>query len=311
MSWTTVRREGVFADQLDCETCGAVLGREDWHLPLEPTGPLICRNCGHKRSAGGVCGGCGLSEAEDRQVHQELAEMVAPGMGLLQACNQAADSGRRLLALKLATAAIQDSRRRDLARLMRISLLQDLGLLQAALGECGIWVREGGDHNPMAWALYGELLLAGDRRGEGLEALEQALELAPEDLLTRARYAHHLYDTQRFARARAQAIYVLAMEDDGEAPRLALQVVSRYARRLTDNGDTTAVQELLTDLGSWVETDGDLLAVLAWLRWQEGDRRAAQAALRAAHKIDPDNPFVELLRGPLGIKRWSWFGWGE
>ena len=150
LSWTTVRREGVFADQLDCETCGAVLGREDWHLPLEPTGPLICRNCGHKRSAGGVCGGCGLSEAEDRQVHQELAEMVAPGMGLLQACNQAADSGRRLLALKLATAAIQDSRRRDLARLMRISLLQDLGLLQAALGECGIWVREGGDHNPMA-----------------------------------------------------------------------------------------------------------------------------------------------------------------
>ena len=78
---------------------------------------------------------------------------------VLEAAGAAAEMGRRVLATKLATAAVHDGPRKAIARMLRVSLLQDLGELDAALGDTERWVRL----NPTGsgWAVRGN----GRRRG--------------------------------------------------------------------------------------------------------------------------------------------------
>ena len=240
-------------------------------------------------------------------MHRELLELVG-AKDLVTGSAQAAEMGRRLLALKLATAAVYDSSAPGVARLLRISLLQDLELLQAALFECRAWVRGQGAQDAHAWSLFGELQIACGRRGLGLQALEQALELEPEDAMVRARYASHLFEDQRFAQAREQALWVLS-SGDSVASVVGLGVLASYAQRLMGQRDQAAVDDLLLELGDWVLRDATLCAIQAWLLHAKGARRPAQDALRRAHKLDPKHPLVAELEGVLGIKRWSWFGW--
>lgn len=296
----------MLRDRLICETCGTVCADEDWDLPLDPTGSGICRNCSGPMRAG-ACTRCGLSQDEGAQVHQELLALVQAS-DLLSGSAKAAEMGRRLLALKLATAAVYDSPAPGVARLLRISLLQDLELLQAALFECQSWVRGPGAQDAHAWSLFGELQVACGKRGLGLQALEQALALDPQDAQVRARYASHLFEDQRFAQAREQALCVLE-SGDRVASTMGLGVAAAYAERLMRQRDQSAVEDLLSDLSDWVRRDATLCAARAWLLLARGERRAAQEALRQAHKLDPKNPLVVQLQERVGIKRWSWFGW--
>ena len=306
VSWRTELVGEVLHDRLVCETCGTVCADEDWDLPLEPTGPGFCRNCGGQRR-GALCSRCGLSASEDAQVHQELLGLIG-ATDLLSGSAKAAEMGRRLLALKLATAAVYDSPSPGVARLLRISLLQDLDLLQAALFECQSWVRGPGAEDAHAWSLFGELQIAAGKRGLGLQSLERALELEPDCAQVRGRYASHLFDDQRYAQARAQAIWVLSSGDSVALP-MGLAVAASYARRLMSQRDLAALEDLLTDLGDAVAKDATLSASRAWMLHSKGAQRQAQDALRVAHKLDPKNPLVVELEGPLGVKRWSWFGW--
>ncbi|HJN74742.1 MAG TPA: hypothetical protein QGF58_12490 [Myxococcota bacterium] len=292
-----------------CDRCKYVLAEEDWHLPLDPPEPGSCRNCGGIRRKG-RCARCGLTAMEDAEVHQELRALIDQDTDYLVAASVASDAGRKLLALKLATAACHEGHDQDVGRLFRLSLLQDLGELAAALSDCKHWIRGGGAESAVAWAVYGEMLLNNLRQGEATEAFRTALRLDPEDHLTRARLSRHLYAMGRYAQAREGAQSVLQQIPDGEPATIARDVMSEYALHLMRRGDLVAVRDVLGAAGAaHIELSARMLALEAWLLWEDGRLDPAKQRLREAHRVDPDDPLVGELKGPLGVKRWSWWTW--
>jgi tetratricopeptide (TPR) repeat protein len=307
LAWTTVRVRGVPVDRLECGGCHTVHAVEDWELPLGPIRRDGCWNCGGVR-VHGRCHSCGLSEAEAVQVHWELADLVDPGQGLLRCAGVAAQQGRKVLALKLATGAVHRGHHPAVARLLRISLLQDLDEVDAALVDCEHWLRQDGRDSGTAWTLLGELLDATGRSAQAIDAFERAVSLAPDDAGVRVRLAGHLMNHGRFGLARQHLDRVFLLEDP-EATALARGLVARYARRLMDQGDRRAVDALLDEVRTHVRYNGTLMAVLAWSLHQGGHTKQAQKALRMARELQPDLDLLETLRQPLGIRRWStgWF----
>lgn len=307
LAWATRRVGGVAVDRLECGACQTVHAHEDWELPLRPIRPDSCWNCGGVR-VHGRCHSCGLSEQEAEQVHWELADLIDPGQGLLRCAGVAAQQGRKVLALKLATAAVHSGRHPAVSRLLRISLLQDLDEIQAALVDCQHWLRQDGGESGTAWTLLGELLDATGSSAQAIDAFETAVSLAPDDAGVRVRLAGHLMNHGRYGLARQHLERVFLLEDP-EATALARGLVARYARRLMDQGDRRAVDALLDEVRAHVRHNGTLLAVLAWSLHQAGHTKQAQKALRMARELQPDLDLLERLRQPLGIRRWStgWF----
>lgn len=289
-----------------CTRCNYTLASEDWHFPVEPPCPRTCRNCGGARH-NLTCTVCGLMEREDAAVHDELRQLIDPGEDLLTCAGLAAEGGRRLIAVKLATAAIHKTGD-PVARLLRISLLQDLGELQVALSDCREWLRVEED-NGTAWTVYGEILLANLMKTEANKAFMRALELSPDDHLTRARVALHLLQANRFAQARRHAELVMAADEPGEARAMALDVLIRYCRRLQEQGDVAAVRDLVDQLDLEIVGNATLLAIVGWLRWKEGQIEEARTALNEARKLNADEPLVSELQTTLGVKRWRWWNW--
>jgi tetratricopeptide (TPR) repeat protein len=289
-----------------CNRCHYTLASEDWHMPAEPPVRGSCRNCGGRRR-NTFCTECGLTEREDAEVHDELRQLIDPTEDLLTCAGLAADGGRKLIALKLATAAIHETGE-AMPRLLRISLLQDLGELQVALSDCREWVRTH-PADGTAWTVTGEIQLANLLPAEAQKSFLKALELSPDDHLTRARVAVHMLHTNRFARARSHAERVMDQVEDGQAREMALDVLVRYTRRLQDQGDVAAVRQLIDQLEAEVTSSATLLATVSWLRWKEGNVEDARTALREARKLDPTEPQLEALQKALGINRWGWLPW--
>ena len=195
-----------------------------------------------------------------------------------------------------------------MARLLRISLLQDLGELQVALSDCKEWLRVQKDSGT-AWTVYGEILLANLMKNEANKAFMKALELSPDDHLTRARVALHLLQANRFAQARHHAEQVMAADEPGEARAMALDVLIRYCRRLQEQGDVAAVRQLVDQLDLEIVGNATLLAIVGWLRWKEGHVEEARTALNEARKLNASDPLVHELQDTLGVKRRRWWKW--
>ncbi|MCP4806826.1 MAG: hypothetical protein GY913_02285 [Proteobacteria bacterium] len=308
LHWDTRRLRDHPVDIYACGRCQHAVAEEDWTVPLHPPEAGCCRNCGgHRRS--NTCTQCGLTAVEDAEVHQELRALIDPNLDLLSAALSAEEGGRKLLALKLATAACLDGSNRSPARLLRLSILQDLGELGAALSDCKHWIRGEGARSSVAWAVYGEMLLNNLRQGEATEAFRVALELDPEDQMTRASLSKHLYAMGRFAQARQGAESVLAAKPGGRAERLAVGVMARYAEHLMRQGDVVAVRNVLDALGEeMLDLNARLLALDAWLHWSEGHAEAAREALQQANRLDADDRLVNELKDVVGLKR-SWWSW--
>jgi tetratricopeptide (TPR) repeat protein len=308
MHWETLRDQGRPVDRWVCERCGHLAAVEDWDLPLSPPTSTGCWNCGGS-VRGAACLACGLTPEEARLVHRELRDLIDPELSMLEAAALASEAGRQCLALKLATGAMAHTDHREAARLLRLSLLQELGEFTAALADCRHWTQNEGARVSTAWAVMGEFLLASTRTGEAMDAFKKALSLDPDDHATRARLARLLYSQGRYGQARQFAQSVLG-EDKGEAGALALGVLVRYAVHLYRQGDTAAVRELLGSLGDEVvDEDSSLLSLRAWLQADRGELDASRATLRAAYELDTENPLVLELKEPLGVRRWTWWSW--
>ncbi len=305
LHWDTRLVQKQLVDVFICDRCGYTKASEDWHLPLEPPRRGTCRNCGGSRRSS-VCSVCGLTTTEDAEVHDELRMLIDPEQDLLTCAGLAAEAGRKLIALKLATAAVHENGSK-VARLLRVSLLQELGEIEVARSDCRWWTQEEPD-NGTAWAVYGEVLLANLEHAEAMKAFLRSLALSPEDHLTRARLAERLLQAERFAQARENAECVLEKEREGEAREIALGVLIRYAQRLMQQGDAVAVQEVIDPLD--LESNASLMAIESWLHWKAERVDEAHASLRKARNLDPEDELVEEVQKALGKKRRRWLPWG-
>ena len=186
----TLRRGRVPVDVLQCQSCGVAVAEEDWMPPLQALLPGRCVNCGERRDFDN-CVGCGLTHHEDVQVHDELRFMIDPKMSHLDAARQASRIGRRLLALKLSTAAAASNERGqgEVARALRIWLIAAIGEPEAALEDSKAWVEQVQDPSAMAWASHGQQLENGGFTGAAADAYEKALKKNGNQHAIRARRA--------------------------------------------------------------------------------------------------------------------------
>jgi len=307
----TLRRGRVPVDVLQCQSCGVAVAEEDWMAPLQPLLPGRCLNCGERRDFDN-CVGCGLTQHEDVQVHDELRFMVDPNASQLDAARIASRVGRRLLALKLSTAAAATNERGqgEVARALRIWLLSAIGEPQAALEDSKAWVEATQDPSAMAWASYGQQLQNGAFPGGAADAYERALKKNPNQHAIRARRAGLLLQLGRSGQAAAEIIRVFTSEGvDDNSLGLALQVGEDLCNMYEAQYRDDEIERIVEYAADHVERSATLLAHRARVAAQQGDTSSAKRDLKKARRLDPELEIYERVQRAMKPARSSWWRW--
>jgi tetratricopeptide (TPR) repeat protein len=308
--WVTMRRD-VPVDVLQCQDCGTSFAEEDWVPPLLPLIPGRCMNCGDQRVRG-VCKNCGLDAHEDAQVHDELRQVIAPRMNLLGASREASRQGRRLIALKLATAAActNEDGQVDVARGLRVWLLAAIGENQAALEDCKAWVEHTPDPPSIAWASLGQQYQHSGFPGSAADAFGKALLKEPKQHSVRARRAQILLGMRREGQASDEALAVLeADEPDDQAVGMSLEVAEQLAERYESQLRDDEVELILKRSVRYVDRSPKLLAQRARLNAMKGDMAAAKKDLKMARRLDPNLEAYAKVEKIMSPQRTSWWRW--
>ncbi len=311
LRWATMRKDIPF-DLLQCQTCGQVLRQEDWVPPVLPLGPGRCINCGGTRPPGGRCGSCGLSYEEDIQVHDELRYMVDPELDLLDAARKASRMGRRLIALKLATAVamLDEEGPADIARALRVWLLSAIGEGEAAIADAKSWVETHRDPPAMAWASYGQQLQHGGFPGAAADAYHRALQKDPYQHLLRARRAELLLQLRRDGQAMEETLRVIANAEEGDpAIPIAVGVAGQLCDRFEADNRDEEIERVLQHCGAYLTRSAVLLAHRARLAALRGDNSKARRDLKRARRIDPELAIYERVERAIRPEKGSWWRW--
>jgi hypothetical protein len=311
LRWVTLRKGRIPVDVLQCQSCGTAVSEEDWMPPLRPLIPGRCLNCGDRRDFEN-CIGCGLSRTEDLQVHDELRFMVDPNATMLDAARTASRIGRRLLALKLATAAsaTNENGQGEVARALRIWLLSAVGEPQSALEDAQSWVETQQDPSALAWASYGQQQQANASPGAAADAYEKSLRKMPKQHNIRARRAQLLLELRRGGQALDEAIKVFQTEGVDEA---TVQIACAVAEKLCDDFEVQLrddeIARLLEHAGEHAEQSPRLLGHRARLAALQGDLASAKRDLKAARAINPELEIYERVERAMKPSRSSWWRW--
>jgi tetratricopeptide (TPR) repeat protein len=305
-------RKAVPYDLLQCQTCGHVLEQQDWMPPLLPLSPDRCLNCGNRRGGNGRCTGCGLSYEEDIQVHDELRFMVDPDLDLMDAARKASRMGRRLIALKLATAVAQldEGENADIARALRVWLLSAIGDAQAAVSDAKAWVESHPDPPAMAWASYGQQLQHGGFQGPAADAYHRALAKDPYQHLLRARRAQLLFHLSRDGQALDETMKVFdnAGEDEN-AIQIAIEVAGLLCDKFEVSNRDEEIQRVLERGRPYADRSPLLLAHRARLAAMRGEGTKAKRDLKRARRLDPELEIYERVERAIRPERGSWWRW--
>jgi tetratricopeptide (TPR) repeat protein len=309
LRWSTLRR-GIPVDVLRCTQCGHVNADEDWLAPLMAYQPGRCVNCGDRRERD-VCLNCGLSSDEDRQVHEELRELVAPVHDLLNAARTATKLGRWLVGLKLATAAVAwgEEPQRDKARALRIWLLSAVGEAESALEDARAWVEGERDPPALAWASLGQQQQHVGHRGAAADSYGKALGKDPDQVTIRARRSQLLMELSREGQAAEDACIVFESEVDERTLELALGVAEQLCDKFEAAFRDDEVQRLIERAGAYTEQSAGLLAHRARLAALEGDEVAAKRDLKKARALKDALPIYERIERLIKPQRTSWWRW--
>lgn len=310
LTWSTLRKV-VPVDVLRCKECGTVNAEEDWLAPLLPLHDGRCINCGDRKSAG-TCRNCGLTDAEDQQVHDELREMVAPIHDLINAARAATKQGRWLIGLKLASAASVWSttdRHRQKARALRVWLLSAIGEPEAALDDAKAWVENEKDASAVAWASLGQQQQHAGFSGSAAESYGKALGKDPEQVTIRARRATLLMELGREGQAAEDASLVFESQADERTLQIAMEVAEKLCDKFEAAFRDDEVQRIVTRAGVYAERSATLLAHKARLAAMEGDDVTAKRELKKAKRIDPSLPLYERVERLIRPQRTSWWRW--
>jgi tetratricopeptide (TPR) repeat protein len=309
--WVTMHR-AVPIDVLQCQDCSTTIAEEDWMAPLLPMLAGRCMNCGDRRERG-ACRNCGLTEAEDHEVHDELRQVVAPNGNLLAAAREASRQGRRLIAVKLATAAAatNEEGQGETARALRIWLLAAIGEAQAALEDAKAWVEHAKDASAIGWASLGQQYQHNGFTGSAAEAYGKSLAKDQRQHTIRARRAVIMLGMRREGQACDEAAMVLGASDaDDQAIALGLEVIDALAERYETQLRDDEVERMFTLAGPHVDRSPKLLAQRARIAALNGDVTAAKRDLKLARKIDPNlTELYERIDRAIKPAKTSWWRW--
>lgn len=304
-------RRTVAVDVFQCRDCGTSVAEEDWQCPALPMRVGRCINCGEQRKRG-VCQGCGLDQHEDVQVHDELRQMIDPRLNFMGTAGEATRQGRRLLALKLATAAaaFDEDKQGDAARGMRIWLLSSIGDPQSAMEDAKAWVEDTEDPSPVAWASLGQQYLAAGFPGSAADSFGKALSKNKDMPEIRAKRAQILLGMRREGQAAEEAFTVLAPV---AVPQAALDIALGVMTKLADAFETQLrddeIKHLLEKCHVHVERSATLLAHRARIAALAGDVNAAKRDLKSARSLEPENAAYDKIQKLLKPAATSWWRW--
>ena len=279
--------------------------------PMMPLIPGRCVNCGDRQEYD-VCTNCGLSREEDKQVHDELRFMVSPEHTLFETARIANRAGRRLMALKLCTAAaaFNEQGKGDAARALRIWILAAIGDQGSALEDSKAWVESTNAPPAVAWASYGQQLQHGAFPGAAADAYHKALKLDARQFTIRARRAQLLMQLTREGQALDETIKVLEHGSGEEtAIKIAISVAEDLCDRFEQQLRDDEIERLIDYGGVHVEFSAKLLGHRARLAAVNGDASGAKRDLKKARKLDPELDIYERVERAIKPTRTSWWRW--
>ena len=284
-----VSRGRVVADVLLCALCNHRERIEDWTVPLSPLRDSSCANCGQPGRRD-PCEACGLSIAEDREVHLELRALVAEEDDFLSASRKANKLGRRVLALKLATAACLygEGIRKEAARALRVWLLAAIGEQTAAYEDAKAWIDQSTSPSQLAWGSLGQQCEQLELYGDATDAYGKALHVDPTQHLIRCRRAKLLLRQNRDGQALAEVYKLFELTSEKEVPTNALHVAAHLLDRLEKHNNLDDSARLLTLMGGNVSQSPALLGHAARINALAGKSKEARKQLSKARKLDPN-----------------------
>jgi tetratricopeptide (TPR) repeat protein len=288
-----------------------VAAEEAWDPPLKPLLPGRCWNCCEKRDLD-TCSNCKLDRQEDVEVHDELRFMMDPDVNHLKAARLANHRGRRLLALKLATAAaaMNEEGEGEVARALRVWLLASIGEPESALGDAKAWVDGLQDPSALAWASYGQQMEASGSPGGAADAYEKSLRKNAKQPNIRARRASLLLEIRRSGQAMDEAIRVLSIEGlDEPTIEIACGVAEKLCDMFEGQHRDDEIRRLLEYAGDYMDRSAVLLTHRARLAAIDGNAGVAKRDLKAAKALQPDLPIYDRVDQVLKPAKHSWWRW--
>jgi Flp pilus assembly protein TadD len=132
-------------------------------------------------------------------------------------------------------------------------------------------------------ALSQATTLAGDRNGAGV-ILAGWLKAHPRDVAVLMEYGNLLLQGGNEAGARAEFEAVLKLQPYN-APAL------NNVAWVTQKSDPARAMKLITQAARISPRSGEILDTLAWMKWQQNDRKDVLPLLQRAHDLSP-NPDI-------------------
>ena len=316
LQWTPRLVDDQYADVYFCASCGHVHRTEKYAVNFRFPYHDRCVNCGgdlrltsqvanHERPDPHHirCAVCGLTAAEDKDLHDKLAALH-PERDYLLAGQALADSGRFVLALKLATAQTRWGDDPVMGEVQRLAVLEAMNEFDRALDEAYEWADNEGCP-PVVYGVIAQLEAGvGNLRG-ALGALERGLAADPSNFEWWIDYAElniHLDERPGAIRAAGKALA------DPHTEGRAVAVLSEVGERYYAGGQYAEA------LGacSLAQDRQQNYVELAWLRARisavNQDTDYMVKWLETTVALDPTHEEAQEMLAPYK-RRGGWFRW--
>ncbi len=250
--WVTLRIQGVPTEILRDATTRRPLRMARLKVPLAPLRQGGCANCGGNRKltitviapgealdSSPKCQDCEVSLREDYRFHLNLARRFQCE-DFLEAAEKAIACNRKVVALKLVTAAWHWGSVPALARSLRLDRLRDLGEQDLSEQEARNWFDE---PNAPAWvaSLLVDLLLRRGAQEEAYSVLDEGIRRDAGDRMLRLERAELHDERGQRTEATEDAISVLGRND--RITREAIRILQRITESwLQEDQPDTALQ---------------------------------------------------------------------
>jgi tetratricopeptide (TPR) repeat protein len=317
LQWTNRLVDDQHADVYFCASCGTVHRTEKYSVSLRFPYHDRCVNCGGDLRATGPspepgqapdpsylrCTMCGLTAAEDRELHERLASLHPDG-NYLVASEALAESGRFVLALKLATAETRWGSNPVAGEIQRLGVYEAMNEVDLALDEAHEWSENEGCP-PDVWGVIASLeAAAGNVRG-AMAALEKGLQAHPDHTAWWADYAELNLDQDERPGALRAAAKALA---DPTLEARAIAVLVEAGERFYANGQYAEALGACSLAQDRQEKNADL----AWLRARisavNQDTDYMVKWLVTTTQLNPGNQEAQDMLAPYKKKK-GWFNW--